>query len=442
MTRQGSLKKLIRERMKKTGERYTAARAMILRGAVPAASPTSDYPGLLPGYDRWGGVMGDTALLARALAHTGLRHPETGEPYSEAMVNGLCGGVGFLYAVFEYQGWPPMLTMVLRSRSMPQTFVADLFDRVGATREVSQTGSEAVAARALDAALEAGRPAVCMVDAAHLPWSGVPQAMSGAGPHHVAVIGADGESLWIDDRALRPLAMDRADFAKARGAYRQAKRLLFTVAPAGKAPDWRARLLEALADTVRTMNEGDPTVPASFRVNCGFAGLEKWRALLVDARDKKGWPRVFTSGDRAYAGLRRVYDCIHHDYTAPAGGRPFYADFLDEAEALLGRPGLGEAASLFREAGERWRDLAELAAGAPDAAVRRACELSDLRAEALDAGEVEAARAFGEERAGLRESCSLGAEEAGGVFAAMAEALGAVIETERAAVAALAAAIA
>lgn len=66
--------------------------------------------------------------------------------------------------------------------------------------------------------------------------------------------------------------------------------------------------------------------------------MEKWQRLLTDSRDEKGWPKVFAAGADAYAGLRRAYDCIQHDYAAPDAGRPLYAAFLDEAAALTGRP--------------------------------------------------------------------------------------------------------
>ena len=428
MTKNSEFKQRVRERMQRTGERYTAARAQLL-GKGQAAAEAGDYPGLLPGYETLGGAQSDTALLGRVLAHAGLRHPATGEPYSEAMLHGLCGGgVGFLYAVFEYKGHAPMLTVVMRSRSVPETYLADVFDRVGAERSVSRTTSARVAAKALDDALEAGQPAVCTVDLALLPHTKLPGQEAGMCPHYVGVIGRDGDRVWLDDRSVVPIAIGRAELDQARAAYRKAKHELFTVAAGASEPDWERSLEAALRDTVQTMREGDPTVPPYFRSNCGLAGMEKWRRLLVDSKDKKGWPRVFAGGADALAGLRRAYDGIQHEYTAARGGRPLYAEFLDEAANLTGEAALAEVAGLFREAGEGWQALADCIAGAPDDAVARACRVADRRTEALDSGGDASAK---DEPIG---ECALDADQASELYARMADRLETVIDVETRAV--------
>lgn len=436
MTKQRDLKHTIRARMAKTGERYTTARAHVL-GERPA-NPSPRFPGVLDGYDHFGGLQDDTAVVGHMLAHAGVRFPATGEPYTEAMLHGLCGGVGFLYAVFEYRGWPPMLTIVPRSRSMPQTFLAPLFERVGVEADTRNSSSDAAGRKKLDAALDAGRPALCLVDACLLPHSSLPRAMAGAGPHHVAVIGRDGDAYWLDDRALSPIRIGADALAEARAAYRAGKRALTVLGALDGAHDWRAAWLEALADTVTTMRDGDPTVPASFRRNCGFAGIDKWRGLLTDERNKKGWPKVFADGADACAGLRRAYDGINHDYTAPAAGRPLYAEFLHAAAEHLALDGLSDAAASFVEAGAAWQRLAKTIAATPDEAVRRSCEIADARAQALDQG-VDAARAreleaLGEQRRRLAEDCQLDGATARATYAAMAEILEEILVVERRAI--------
>jgi len=74
--------------------------------------------------------------------------------------------------------------------------------------------------------------------------------------------------------------------------------------------------------------------------------------------------------------------------------RPLYAEFLDEAGALLGRPGLAEVAERYRHAGDAWDDVGD--ATLPDAfePLEQAVELSRRRREAVrqgDAGDSAAA---------------------------------------------------
>lgn len=446
MTKQRDLKHKIRARMKKTGERYTAARAHVLGQAGPRRPADVRPRGVLDGYRCFGGLQDDTAVVGNMFAHAGVAFSATGAPYTEAMLHGLCGGVGFLYAVFEYKGWGPTLTMVPRSRSMPQTYLAPLFERVGVEASTQNSSSDAAAKKKLDAALDAQKPVLCLVDAALLPHSPVPQTMAGAGPHHVAVVGREGDDYWVDDRALQPLRMSAQELSRARAAYKAGKRALTVFGDVDEEHDWESAWCDALVDTAQTLEHGDPTVPKSFRSNCGLAGMAKWRRLLVDGNDKKAWARVFKSERLAFLGLRRSYDGICHEYTAPAAGRPLYAEFLDAAAEHLERPGLELAAKHFRSSADAWRAMATTIAETPDPAVKRACELADARAQALDAGvdEGRAAElaALVEERMALGKACKLSASEAAKVYAQMAEHLDDIIAAETAGAAALRSAMA
>jgi hypothetical protein len=432
MTRQRDLKQLVRERMAKTGERYAAARAQVLAKA-DAGAPAS-YPGILEGYDRFGGIQGDTAVLANVLRHAGVACPLTSRPYTEAMINGLCGGPGFLYAAFEYKGGPPMLSLALRSRSMPDVYVAEGLSRLGVRQAVSETTSAKAARTALDKALEAGKAALCVADIASLPWYGLPQEYIGGGPHLIAVVGRDASDAWVDDRPPRPIRLPLPALDKARAAYRKAKNRLVTIDGAEAKHDAKRALGAALADTARSYVE--PAVPASFRVNCGFSGIDKWRLLLTDTKDKKGWPMLFPEGPLAYAGLQRAYQCLEHESTAPNAGRPFYADFLAEAAQALGAPRLDEAALAYREAGVLWASLSVLVAECDDSAVRQACAIADRRFELSDAAEAGAAGESAElwrKRNALGAECRLSRAAALALYARMAEVLREIGDAERAA---------
>lgn len=439
MTRQRDLKARIRARMKKTGERYTSARAQILQQSSTQKA-TAHFPGVLDGYDRFGGVQGETAILQNVLRHSGVTHSANGMPYSEAMLHGLCGGIGFMYAVFEYKGWPPMLTMVMRSGTMPDTYMMPVFDRIGVTIKSEQTTSANRARQHLDEALDAGKPAICVVDIAHLPYYGVPSQMAGMGPHYVAVVGRDGNDFWLDDRSPRPCRVSADQLALARDGYKKAKHHLITIETHDPKFDWKASLYDAIGATCRALEDGDVGVPPNFRSNCGFAGMEKWQRLLTDAKDKKGWSTVFNTPDKAYVGLRRAYECIQYEYTAPAGGRLFYAEFLDESAGLTGDTKLSKAAEHWRDAADGWSALAGLIADAPDDAIQKGCQLCDQRAELLDQ-DADAAtdelQRLAEAQRNLKDDCQLTPESAVKVFDAMADRLDDIIAIERRAVEAL-----
>jgi hypothetical protein len=60
-----------------------------------------------------------------------------------------------------------------------------------------------------------------------------------------------------------------------------------------------------------------------------------------------------------YSTLRSLHEGIKLFGTAGGGLRRIYADFLEEAEAILNVPKLGEAADQYREAADLWSSFAE-----------------------------------------------------------------------------------
>jgi hypothetical protein len=439
MTRQRDFKALVRERMAKTGERYTTARAHVLAKLARGADSTSVFPGILDGYDSFGGVQSGTSAIHNVLRYVGLNSP-LGAPPTEAAINGLCGGPGFLYAVFEYKGWPPMLTLALSNRSMPDVYAEQGLSRLGVKLAKHETTGRATAQKTLDEALSDGHAPLCVTDAASLRYMDLPREFVGGAPHVVAVVGRDGDSYWIDDRQAQPIRVEGPDLAAARAAYRHAKNRLFIVGRPETDPT-RRNAMDAVADALRDTARRyvDPAVPKSFAGNCGFAGLEKWRAALTDAKDRRGWPTIFREGARAYAALHRAYEDI--ECRVSGAGRTFYAEFLDALADLPGHSRLREAAEAYRESGESWSRIASLIATCPDRAVRAACNIADQRVELADAaasGASGEAVSLWQKRQKLAEECRLDASTARELYSEIATLVGNIIDAERRAVPALA----
>jgi hypothetical protein len=100
MTMQKHLKERVRSRMQKTGESYTTARHHILNQPPTTAAPTPVDPVL-----RWhfpGNIPATTALRT-LLSHAGVRNPRTGEPFSEALLFVIAGGIGVGMFTFFYE---------------------------------------------------------------------------------------------------------------------------------------------------------------------------------------------------------------------------------------------------------------------------------------------------------------------------------------------------
>ncbi|HEU4424745.1 MAG TPA: BtrH N-terminal domain-containing protein [Pilimelia sp.] len=375
MTERKTFKKIVRSRMERTGESYTTAHRHV-SGRRPGGLPA----GLVPGYDSFGRSQHhESALVRRLLGQAGLR-------LSEPMTCGLGGGIGFLYAVFEYAGvTTPLLTIVAQHH--PQPWAPAALDRLGVAYTELHATKPAAALTKLRRALDGGRPALCTVNRAGLPWHGDVSPMAAADPYAVVVAGADGDTLYVDDLAPEPHEIDAADFGAAWAGHRKGRHHMLTVDTAPDAVDLPAAGRDAIATTIAHLT--GPVLGNSFDVNFGFSGMEKLAAELRDPRGKHGWERRFGTAAGFNHAMVRLEACLEREYTAPGATRPLYADYLDEAASVLGARAatqvagvLGasaatQAAALFRESGRRWSRLAALAAaqagtpGGPDATRRR-----------------------------------------------------------------------
>jgi hypothetical protein len=348
--------------MARTGESYSTARRHVV--ARKPGKPTHR----------------ESALVARLLRDAGQLAPHTGEPFTEAMVCGLAGGIGFLYAVFEYKGLPPLVTLVAQHH--PDPWAPAALRRAGVGFTEAHSGSPKPATTALRRDLDAGRTVLCTVARGRLPWHA--DDPFDADPYPVLVTAAPDGGLTVDDGTGVDNTVPLDEFVAAWSAHRKGRhhRLVVTGERTG---DLAVR--DAIATTVAHLT--GPVLGNAFDVNFGLSGLERFATQLRDDRTKTGWARRFADPDALAAALRRVHDCVEREYTAPGATRPLYAEFLDEAATIVDLP--PGAADAYREAGNRWHGLAAAALTASqtrETALSRLADLADdvLAAERAAAG--------------------------------------------------------
>lgn len=366
MTTHKHLKDAVRARMARTGERYTTAHRH-LTGAAPVPAPADTVAGY-PAFG--GGRHHDSALLSHVLAAAGVTGAHDGAPLGEPMVAGLAGGVGFMYFTFSYAGELPTMTIVPRIH--PRPFLAGALERAGIAHRVSETTSAAKAARELDGALAEGRTPICTVDRAALPHQVWADRFPGAEPYEVAVVARRGDQLLIDDECLDPVAVPVDAFAAARAGSRKSRHRMLVVAPAPGPVDVVPAIRAAIDATVHDLTED--VMPGNFAGNFGLRGLAKWADAVADRRGPRGWARLFDSGPAFGHAMRRLHDCLTHDYSSPGAMRPLYAEFLTAAAALTADPALSEAAAAYVRAGQLWAGIAEAAVGGAMAPYRSMVE--------------------------------------------------------------------
>ncbi|MEV7226241.1 BtrH N-terminal domain-containing protein [Polymorphospora sp. NPDC051019] len=436
MTGKKQLKERIRARMAATGERYLTARRHVV---TDQPAPTVDR-----GWTLRGGVHPESANLANVLAHHRVRHD--GAPLSEAMLFGIGGGLGAGYILWEFAAhrtcW---VTLGFRNRWQYQTWTPDTLARIGIPAEVHRTAGARGAAAALDAALDAGRPAIVLPDRQLVGYWHLPAHHDGHGGHPVVAYARAGGGIRVDDRNLRPLTVDRADLDRARARVVSYKNLLIEARPAAglelDGATVRGAVVAGLADCAAHLSA--PSTSFS------LPAWRKWSRLMTDGRNAKGWPKVFADGAGLTGALLSIWEAVSPAGITGGNLRGLYATFLREAAGLLDSPELVEAAEAFDAAAGAWHEVAEAALPASVPAFARMRELTAELGGAVvadgDAGrDTAAAAAAG--LAGLsREYAEVPPLDSAGIadlFAATGRALAEAYALEVAAVGKLAAAVA
>lgn len=362
MTQQRTFKRRVRERMAKTGERYTAARRQLLAQAGARSSGAGRATGERGGdgnrtdFVHLPGIDPETTGLRVLLANRGVTMPHSGEIPSEALLLGIAGGIGAGVFAFRYD---TVSSLFLAGRHLWQdghAFVTGACERLGIPFEVHETGGARTAVRQLEEAL-AHPPVLAWLDVTRLPYRGNSGDGDESSYHAVTLYAfADGEAL-LGDLAPEPVRVAADDLARARARVKKFRHRLLTVgapaAPIDSAAAIRAGL-RACVDGFDSASVG--SYRSNFRLD-GFSQL----ADRMHAGGKHGWRTVFPRGRRLWSALISLYRRIEHEGSGGGLLRPLYADFLSEAAPLLGDERLRAAAEHYRTLGAHWTELAHAA---------------------------------------------------------------------------------
>ncbi len=306
----------------------------------------------LANYTQFEGRYWDTASIRNALDYQGVKAPHTGEPYTEAMLLGISGGVTFGYFTFHYKGYDPQVNLLTRNTFDP---VERIFDRLKLPRDLRQTTSADKGRQNLIDALEEGCAVVASPDMWLLPynalaydegmWGGMPLVIYGYEP--------DKGEAYISDRSRVPLTVGTADLDRARGRIKKERQRLILLG----APDDRQlpdAIRAGIADCVALMTEKPPKGSAK---NFGLRALQHWADMLAK-KGKGSWAREYASGRPLLAALTSAYTFLGPAFGKTAQAeRDVYADFLDEGAQVLGDSQLKAAAEAYRAAGRAWEGL-------------------------------------------------------------------------------------
>lgn len=300
----------------------------------------------------------ETGSIHNALALQGVKAPHTGQPYSEALLLGISGGITFGYFTFEYKGYLPHLAMLTRNTFNP---FSTTVERLGIAQDIQQTNKAEAAEKNLLDTMDSGLYPLIWADQFSLPYNSLPSDEPMWGMMPILAVESDGNSVAVADRSSLPFHLSMAELTKARGRVKDDKyRLISLDAP--QTAKLASAVHKGICQTIKLFTE-EP--PRGARDNFGFAAYDKLAHLLVNKRNKQSWERFFPHGIRMYHALAGspvqpgAYHWVMTWGSADGAERGLYADFLDEAAQILKKPALKESGKKFRESHKLWLAFAD-----------------------------------------------------------------------------------
>lgn len=313
---------------------------------------------MLANYHEFAGRHYETGTIRNALAYQGVKAPHTGEPVSEALLLGISGGITVGYFTFEYEGYLPHLALLTRNTFNP---LEALLERLAIPQEVYRTDNAKKGEANLIEVLEGGKPAVIWADMFSLPYNALPYDEMNWAMLPALVYGHQDGLAYLADRSGVALTVPTETLSVARGRVKKNEFRIVTL----DAPDWKrlpAAVTQGIWQAVSLFTEAPPT---GKRDNFGLAALQHWANMLTNTRNKQSWARFFPPGARLWMAIAGdtvqpgAYHWIRYGQ-GNAAERGMYADFLDEAAAILQKPALCDAANRFRTSEAAWAALAEM----------------------------------------------------------------------------------
>ena len=301
-------------------------------------------------YDQFNGRHWETGTICNFYDYRGVKAPHTGQPYSEAVLMGVSGGIVMGYFVFAYEGYDPHARILTRNTFDPWD---TLLSRLGVVQHIQHTSKSEKGLANLLNTLEEGLPAIVWADLFSLPYNDIPPGEGMWAMMPILVYGHEDDVVWIADRARVPLTVTPEALAAARAKVKKVKFRVVTLDPPN--PDkLGTAVTQGIWDCIKLFTEKPPK---GSKNNFGFAAFQHWANMLVKPKAKRSWAKEFPPGVKMYAGLTSAFTDIETFGHEGGADRGKYADFLDEASLILNKPDLKLIAKQFRTGKEAWHEL-------------------------------------------------------------------------------------
>jgi hypothetical protein len=285
------------------------------------------------------------------------------KPTARPLLFGISGGAAAGYFFFAYENLDPQVNILTRNTFGDYGW-ATICQRLGISQDEIRSTTEAKAEAKLIEVLEQGRAPAVWADVFTLGYE-----FSDLGPDMWAVqpvvVGAYPEGGWaaggeamVSDRSEALHRCPAEVLHSARGRIKKDRYLMVCLDD----PDAAAlpgAVRAGIRDAAALFFDKPPKGSAN---NFGYKALTRLSADVASIKGKGAWNKLMSEPRQRLAGRMSAFRYGHLFWKdeSLAGDRLLFADFLDEAAAILEIPALAESAGEYRRIAGLWQDLAEL----------------------------------------------------------------------------------
>ncbi len=350
---------------------------------------------IVDGYSQFGATEQTTGTIRNILDYEGVVAPHTREPFTEALLMGIGGGLGAEYATWAFKpidpSHPRKAKLYLRFHHVKnyidkneESLLPKITNRLGITLTVKETTSKERANEFLLKSLKSSKPVITYLSVWEsqyirqevkeqfnqdpnffppllydeyvnfLPYFTLPYPWI---HHKVAIVyGFDPESNQVNltDSSTQPLTLTIPQFSMSRGIIRSRKNAGLILTPPSKITNLHRAVRTGMHDCVESLLH-EKTV-----ISGAHLRVETWNAMakaLANPTAKRGWHTLFNEGWQLFDTLTRLHAQIAFHNSDGGALRSSYSDFLQEASDILKKSQLREIANQFANIGVMWDDL-------------------------------------------------------------------------------------
>lgn len=299
----------------------------------------------ITGYRLLGGIHPPTASFQKLLAFHGILNSHTQKPFTESLLFGIGGGIGFTYRLVKTEE----SYLELRFSNYPDDslrFVTNIADRLNIRYEVFQSKSSRRADETLRNILLANQPVMYWLDKAILPhYANIPR---GRDEWAVNFVGIEGNVLTVDDVSKKLLPVTHELIVETRKTMPSLRNQFLSITGARKLVLDKA-VKKGILDCIDHLSHSTN----------GLTSISKWAESLIDTKYSSSWPMLFSDATSFYKVLENIYESV----TIQAGGnlRDMYGEFLAEAADILNKPALNDVGKLYKKLAKEWQTFGQLA---------------------------------------------------------------------------------